>query len=32
MNVTRAINRSGEPFDVSIGGMDLVFTPKLAAQ
>jgi hypothetical protein len=30
MDVTRVINHSGEPFDVSIGDMNLVFTPKLA--
>ena len=32
MNVTRVVNRSGESFDVSIGDMDLVFTPKVAAR
>jgi len=32
MNVTRVINHSGEPFYVSVGDMDLVFTPKLATQ
>jgi hypothetical protein len=32
MNVTRVINRSGEPFDISIGDMNLVFTPKLVAR
>jgi hypothetical protein len=32
MNVTRVINRSGEPFDIPIGDMNLVFTPKLVAQ
>jgi hypothetical protein len=32
MDVTRVINHSGESFDVSIGDMNLVFTPKLAAR
>ena len=32
MNVTRVINRSGESFEVPIGDMNLVFTPKLAAR
>lgn len=32
MNVARVVNRSGEPFDVSIGDVNLIFTPKLAAR
>jgi hypothetical protein len=31
MNVTRVINHSGEPFDVSISDMNLAFTPRLVA-
>jgi hypothetical protein len=32
MNVERVLARPGEPFSVSIGDMDLAFTPKLAVQ
>jgi hypothetical protein len=30
MNVARVLARSGEPFDVSMGNMDLAFTPQMA--
>ena len=32
MNVARVRVRSGEPFDVSIGDMDLSFTPQLTSR
>lgn len=32
MNVARISAKPGEPFDVSIGDMDLAFTPQLAVQ
>jgi hypothetical protein len=32
MNVARVLTRSGEPFDVAIGDMNLAFTPQMAAQ
>jgi hypothetical protein len=32
MNVARVLARPGEPFDVSIGDMNLAFTPQLANQ
>jgi hypothetical protein len=32
MNVARVLARPGEPFDVSIGDMNLAFTPQLASQ
>ena len=32
MNAARVITRPGEPFDVSIGNLDLAFTPQLAAR
>lgn len=32
MNVARVLARPGEPFDVSIGDMDLAFTPQLTVQ
>ncbi len=32
MNVARVLAHPGEPFSVSIGDMDLAFTPKLAVQ
>ena len=32
VSVARVLTRSGEPFDVFIGDMDLAFTPKLATR
>jgi len=32
MNVARVLTKPGEPFDVSIGDLDLAFTPQLAIQ
>lgn len=32
MNVARVLAKSGEPFNVSIGDMNLAFTPQLSAQ
>jgi hypothetical protein len=32
MNVARVLAKPGEPFDVSIGDMDLAFTPQLTVQ
>jgi len=32
MNVARVLTKPGEPFDVSMGDMDLAFTPQLAVQ
>ena len=32
MNVARVLAHPGEPFDVSIGNMDLAFTPQIAVQ
>lgn len=32
VNVARVLARSGEPFDVFIGDMDLAFTPRLVSQ
>jgi len=32
MDVARVLARPGEPFDVSIGDMNLAFTPQLSAQ
>ena len=32
MNVARVLTHPGEPFDVSIGRMDLAFTPQIAVQ
>lgn len=32
MNVARVLAKPGEPFDVSIGDMDLAFTPQLTMQ
>ncbi|MGB7768783.1 MAG: hypothetical protein WBN22_08010 [Verrucomicrobiia bacterium] len=32
MNVARVLARPGEPFDVSIGDMNLAFTPQMSVQ
>lgn len=32
VNVARVVARPGEPFDVSIGELDLAFTPQVAVQ
>jgi len=32
MNVARVLAKPGEPFDVSIGDMNLAFTPQIAMQ
>lgn len=32
VNIARVVARPGEPFDVSIGDMNLAFTPQLAVQ
>ncbi len=32
MNVARVLTHPGEPFDVSIGSMDLAFTPQITVQ
>ncbi|HUA39499.1 MAG TPA: hypothetical protein VMA35_13995 [Candidatus Sulfopaludibacter sp.] len=32
MNVARVVAHPGEPFDVSIGSLDLAFTPQIAEQ
>ena len=32
MNVARVLAKPGEPFDVSIGDMNLAFTPQLTVQ
>jgi hypothetical protein len=32
MNVARVLAHPGEPFDVSIGSVDLAFTPQIAVQ
>ena len=32
MNVARVVAKPGEPFDVSIGDLDLAFTPQISMQ
>jgi hypothetical protein len=32
VNISRVLAKPGEPFDVSIGDMDLAFTPQLTVQ